>query len=207
MLMTDGLMRGLPGQTESQCLGELWLAMTENLATGSINPFVYRALDAVDGDPKTPQATQRLEHLEMFLLLGDPAVRLPPAPQAIDVTVEGGVSPGSELTIRGRVPSDLVGAVARVTIERTVRSRAVDIEPLPPEDHVQERGTAMEANHDRSNRFVLNRASLTVDQREFETRLELPTRLSWSEVIVRIYAATPAIEGMAVLTLQVVKEE
>ena len=37
-------------------------------------------LDAVDGDSAIPQATQRLEHLEMFTLLGDPALKLAATP-------------------------------------------------------------------------------------------------------------------------------
>ena len=34
----------------------------------------------MDGDGNIPQATQRLEHLEMFTLLGDPALKLAATP-------------------------------------------------------------------------------------------------------------------------------
>jgi len=103
LLMATGMLEGLRGGPPER-LGELWLAMKKHLAEAPINPLVYGALDAVDGDPQTPQATQRREHLEMFVLLGDPALRLPRVTAELRLRIEGKVAPGAELTVRADVP-------------------------------------------------------------------------------------------------------
>jgi hypothetical protein len=76
-LAADGLFhRAFQGPVPRR-LGACWLAMLEGVAAGKIDFLSYRMLDAVDGDSRIPQAIQREEHLEMFVLLGDPALRLP----------------------------------------------------------------------------------------------------------------------------------
>ena len=95
-------------------LGDCWLAVQRGIATGKIDWLNYRMLDAVDGDPRTPQATQRREHLEMFVLLGDPALRLPDVDGGLTLYVTEAVTPGKALTARGRLPEHLFGAEVRV---------------------------------------------------------------------------------------------
>ena len=60
---------------------------------------MYRALDKVDGSPETPQAVQRREHQQMFVLLGDPAFRLPAIDHEIELRNHVDLLPG--ITQRG----------------------------------------------------------------------------------------------------------
>ena len=76
-LAADGLLESFGTTAPPERLGDCWLRVKHGVAKGKIDDLSYRLLDAVDGDSTIPQATQRLEHLEMFLLLGDPALRLP----------------------------------------------------------------------------------------------------------------------------------
>jgi hypothetical protein len=103
-LAADGLFeRCFTGRLPER-LGAGWLALEAGLARGKIDALTYRLLDGVDGDPNIPQPAQRQEHLEMFVLLGDPALRLPAVPQDVDVQAVGGVAPGQPLTVRGARP-------------------------------------------------------------------------------------------------------
>ena len=76
-----------PGGALPERLAGSWLAIKQGLARGKIDDLTYRMLDAVDGDAHIPQATQRLEHLEMFVLLGDPALRLPVVSQDVELVL------------------------------------------------------------------------------------------------------------------------
>ncbi len=131
-LAADGLFESTFAHQTPKYLGESWLAIQNGLAHGKIDDFTFRLLDSVDGDKTIPQATQRQEHLEMFVLLGDPALRLPILPADVVMKSEAVVAPGEALTVRGEVPERLSGARVRVTLERTVNSVADDLEPMPP---------------------------------------------------------------------------
>jgi hypothetical protein len=61
----------------------------------------------------------------------------------------------------------------------------------------------MLANHDQANRFVLSTKDLTIAERSFETQLELPEKLLWPRLLVRVYAVHDRQEGMAVTRLSV----
>ncbi len=59
-------------------LADYWLAVQNGIASGEINPFIFYLYDQADGSQgKIPLDLQRLEHLEMWILLGDPATQLP----------------------------------------------------------------------------------------------------------------------------------
>src|SRR6185437_6988937 len=146
-LAADGLFASTFANRPPDRLGETWLAIKNGVASGKIDDFTYRLLDAVDGDKTIAQTTQRQEHLEMFLLLGDPALRLPVMPEDIELKTASGVIVGEGLTVRGRVPARLAGARVRLTLERTVNSVPEDLEPLPKG---AARDCVMLANHDRA---------------------------------------------------------
>ena len=79
-LAADGLFNSFLAGKPPERLGACWLKIQEGLAKGPIDALTFTLLDAVDGDSSIPQATQRKEHVEMFVLLGDPALRLPVLP-------------------------------------------------------------------------------------------------------------------------------
>jgi hypothetical protein len=206
-LAADGLFESTFAKTPPERLGESWLAIKNGVARGKIDGLTFSLLDAVDGDKTIPQATQRQEHLEMFLLLGDPALRLPRMSADVEISAEGTVSPGKKLTVSGKVPPRLAGSRVRITLERTVNSVPDDLAATPkePPDGAA-RDRVMLANHERANRFVLTSRESTVTDGRFQATLDVPAKLPWPRLILRAYAAGERAEGMAVRILEVKKE-
>ncbi len=208
-LAADGLFESTLAETVPQRLGDTWLAIKNGLVRGKIDDLTFRLLDTVDGDKTIPQATQRQEHLEMFVLLGDPALLLPRMPEDVEVKSKQLVSPGEKLTVSGKVPTRLAGARLRLTLERTVNSVPQDLEALPISSHSMRRNEdiqkceyTMLSNHERANRFVLAASESTVKDGCFQALIDVPARLPWPRLILRVYAANERQEGMAVRTLR-----
>lgn len=181
-------------------LGDCWLATLEGVARGRIDFLSYKMLDAVDGDPRIDQATQRQEHLEMFVLLGDPALRLPRVVDDLDVRAEPTITAGKSLLVEGTLPERLRGAAVRVTLERSPGSVPDDLEPVPVG---LGRDKALLANHKRANQFAVAEATAAVRGDGFTARLEVPAEVPWPRLTLRVYAATRRAEGMHVRRLEV----
>jgi hypothetical protein len=199
-LASSGLFEKALHKAMPERLGEAWLGLKEGVARGKIDPITYRLLDAVDGDSGISQADQRLEHLEMFVLLGDPALKLPQLPGDVSLSVgDATVKPGESLAVKGKAPGRLEGAKVRVTLERSPGSEPADLEPLPKEG--KERLKAMLANHERANKFIVASADAVVRDGKFEVSLEAPKTLPWKRLTLRAYAATEKEDGQGVLAL------
>ncbi len=181
-------------------LGDAWLTLLHGIAAGDVDSLTFALLDRVDGDPAIPQATQRQEHLEMFVLLGDPALRLPGLPTDVAVHVDGPIRSGATLSVEGTLPARLAGAKVVLTLERTPGSVPTDLEALPAEPGAA-RDRVMLANHDRANHFVLAQAETVTGANSFSAKLTVPVDLPWHEVILRAYAATETADGQGVLRL------
>jgi hypothetical protein len=201
-LASEGLVGSLLTAAPPERLGTAWLALLNGLAKGDIDSLSFSLLDSVDGDSRIPQATQRLEHLEMFVLLGDPALRLPDLPADVTLKASGPVRPGTTLAVEGALPPGLAGARVRVTLERTAGSVPVDLEPLPKAAG-RDRDRVMRANHERANRFVLAETDAVAKGNGFATNLEIPAKLAGRYLILRAYAATDRAEGQGVLRLAI----
>ncbi len=201
-LATDGLFEvGFRGPLPER-LGDVWLGVKSGLAKGKMDALTFQLLDAVDGDSTIPQATQRLEHLEMFLLLGDPALKLPVLAEDIQLKVNDTPGAGKTITVHGTAPARLAGARVRLTLERPLTSTAPDLQPLPREVSPEQSGVML-ANHERSNRFVLATQETTVRDGQFEVRVPLPEKVPWSQLILRAYVTSDRREGLGVLTLPI----
>jgi hypothetical protein len=200
-LGADGLFDSLFSGKVPARLGDVWLDVKRSVATRKLDYITYKALDAVDGDANIPLAVQRQEHLEMFVLLGDPALKLPILSD--DVRLEAGpaVAAGKTLEVTGDVPDRLAGAKVVVTLERTPSSEPADLEPLPKEG--SERAKVMLANHEKANAVVLARQETEARGGRFVAKLMLPDKLPWKKVVVRAYAATDRAESQGVLALPV----
>lgn len=203
-LAADGLFESTFAGTPPERLGDSWLAIKIGVARGKIDAVTFRLLDAVDGDKTIPQATQRQEHLEMFLLLGDPALRLPRMPTDLEMTTSATLSAGAKLTVSGKVPPRLAEARVRLTLERTVNSVPDDLAALPKAP-AEARARVVLANHERANGFVLTTQESMVKDGCFQATLEVPAKLPWPRLILRAYAANNKQEGMAVRILNVRK--
>ena len=182
-LAADGLFESTFTGQPPERLGAAWLAVKKGLAEGKMDDTTFALLDAMDGDAKIPQATQRQEHLEMFMLLGDPALKLPVIPADVVLNVTGDVAPGGTLTVVGKAPKRLEGATVRVTLERPVSSTPPGVETLPTDQPA--RAKVMLANHERANHFALQSVETTVRDGRFEAKLELPKPLPYAHLILR----------------------
>ena len=125
LLAGDGLVDRLARIPSPSRLGDYWTAVQAGLAHGPIDAMTFTLLDNADGSGgKVPLAAQRLELLEMWTLLGDPAMRLPVVPVDVALDVPGPVRAGQSLAVKGVVPARLAGAALRITLERPFSSRA-----------------------------------------------------------------------------------
>jgi hypothetical protein len=203
-LAADGLFRAAFQGQMPQRLGTLWLAQMEGVARGRIDFFSYRMLDMVDGDPNTPQATQRQEHLEMFVLLGDPALRLPGLAGGIALETPRVVRSGETLTVRGTLPARLGSARVVVSLERSLAAAPPGLCAVPREPG-EARDRVLLANHERANRFVLASKEVTASRERFEAALDVPADLPATRVVLRVRAFTKSDEALAVQQIEVTR--
>lgn len=78
LLALDGLLSKTESAATSKTLGEYWLAIQHGVTRGEIKPGEFLLHDMADGSQGTVSLEkQRLEHAEMWTLLGDPAMRIP----------------------------------------------------------------------------------------------------------------------------------
>jgi Peptidase family C25 len=201
-LAADGLFESTFAGKSPERLGATWLAIKTGVAKGKIDDLAFTLLDAVDGDGDIPQATQRLEHLEMFTLLGDPALKLAAMPADLHLKTIGEAAPGAHILIQGTAPVRLNGGRVEVVLERPVGSAPDTLEPLP-KDAGPARDEAMMRKHEQANRFVLCVGRTTVEDGRFLAVLEVPAKLPWPRLIVRAYASTDTDEALGALSLDV----
>jgi hypothetical protein len=199
-LATEGLIESAFSGKSPERLGASWLAIKAGLAKGKIDDLTFQLLDAVDGDGNIPLATQRLEHLEMFTLLGDPALKVAATPNDLVLKTDDSALPDATLTIHGAAPPRLNGGQVHVVIERPVSSSPNDLVPLPKELG-RKRDKIIMQNHNRANRFVLDEATTTINDGRFEVKLRLPKKMSWQRLNIRAYAATRTEEALGTLRL------
>ncbi len=190
LLAGDGLLGCLARTPFPPRLADYWLGVQAGLARGPIDALTFRLMDYGDGTAgKVPLARQRLEDLEMWMLLGDPALRLPVVPVDVSLDITGPVHAGQGLTVNGTVPARLAGAALRVTLERPLSSRPANLEPLPPDSPANRaaRERIAAENRGRANQFVVASATAVADAQRFQCVLAMP-KLSWPEVVVRAVA-------------------
>jgi hypothetical protein len=163
----------------------------------------FALLDMADGTGgKVPLATQRLEHLEMWMLLGDPALRMPIVPMDILLQAPEPAA-GRILKVAGVLPDRLRDATVRITLERPLDSAPTGLEQLPPQspENRQARIRAIAINYERANSFTIAAAEAKSRGRNFATALEVPADLPWSNLILRASATRSNETGLGVLTL------
>ncbi len=205
LLAGDGLVDRLARIPSPSRLGDYWTAVQAGLAHGPIDAMTFTLLDNADGSGgKVPLAAQRLELLEMWTLLGDPAMRLPVVPVDVALDVPGPVRAGQSLAVKGVVPARLAGAALRITLERPFSSRAEQLEPMPedaPGNRAEQDGVAAR-NRARANSFVLASAAAVADGQTFRCSLTAP-ELPWPQVVVRAVAerGEEMAQGVAVLAV------
>ena len=130
-LAMDGLLRAAPSHLFHAARGLLAVGPA-GLAKGEIEEMMFKLFDQFDGSQgKVSLAVQRREHLEMWMLLGDPALHLPLTPVDIAMEVPATIGPGGSITVKGSVPGRLAGAVVRVTWSGRINSLPAGLENCP----------------------------------------------------------------------------
>ena len=205
-LAVEGLLSCLTKPPFPARLAAYWLAIQAGLAHGAMDPTTFALLDMADGTGgKVPLAAQRLEHLEMWMLLGDPAMRLPTVPVDIALKTAEPVTAGKSLTVSGVLPVRLKGVTVHVTLERPLDSAPVDLETLPPDTpgNQQARQRVFMANHDRANSFVLASADVKAFGTEFTCSFAVPGNLPWKRLNCRASAMQSGQPALGVITVPV----
>jgi hypothetical protein len=206
LLASDRFTQSFCAERPPERLGDAWLKLREGLARDQIPSVTYWLLDQADGDLSIPQATQRLEHQEMFVLLGDPALRLPTLPVDIKLTVDGKVAPGETIAVTGEAPARLASSKITLTLERHFTSEPADLRLLPDQPP-EERAKVMLANHEAANRFILSRRELMTTDGRFEARFDLPRQVPWPQLLLRAYAVQEGRDGTGTLLLTLPKND
>lgn len=158
-------------------LGEWFLnAKCNSLARPRIDEQ-SRMLDAMAKtlNPKQNDlAEERREHALLFNLLGDPLLRLP-QPGRVEVSINGRVEPGAELSISGTSPID-----GPAEIELVVRRDRLTFQPPPRREYVPT--AAMQSQfqdvYRRANNPQLASLRTEVRDRSFAARLTIPAEAS-----------------------------
>jgi hypothetical protein len=207
MLAVDGLLRCCPESPFPARLADYWLAVQDGIVEGKIDATTFAFLDTGDGTAgKVPLAVQRPEHVEMWTLLGDPALRLPLLPLTVSLRANGPVSPAARLSIEGDLPETLAGAKVRVSLERAIGTRPADLQALPepsPDGAVERDRIAAENNRKVNNRTIAT-ATATARGKSFTCSLEVPANLAVPMVVVRAFAEAGAEIAEGVIKLPAV---
>lgn len=205
-LAAEGLIERLRKNPFPKRLGEYWLAVQAGLAAGKMDESVFSLYDQADGSGgKIPLATQRLEHLEMWMLLGDPAMKLPLPPADMKIAASNSIEPGGKLRVNGRLPIRLAGAKIHLTLERPLNSSPQDLEALPPNtpQNREERARVALANLERANSLILTTAEATAEADQFTAEVPIPPAIPWKHILVRASALLNNDFAVAVLKVEV----
>lgn len=206
LLAADGLLRCCLHEPFPRRLADYWLAVQTNLAAGEIDALTFGLFDQFDGSAsKVPLSMQRREHLEMWLLLGDPALALPLPSDPISLSPQGLVVPGRTLVISGSLPQQLSGAKVRVSLDRPLGLRPDNWEKLPAStaDNRAERDRIAAANHQRANNSVLASAEVQAEGRRFNCSFDVPREYRGPMLVIRAQAEGAERSSRGAITLPV----
>ncbi len=183
-LAASGLIAKLAETPAPTRLGSLWLGVRNGLAKGHIDFVTFRILDRVDGTSgKVPLDQQRLEHLESWMLLGDPAMPLIPPVIAIGIDAPTEAVAAAPFSITGDLPEQLANTPVHISIER-----------LPTAVRPAAQGFG-KAAAEIPTAIELEIASATVNSEgtRFSASLDLPSPLPPKPWIVRVEINGPSV--------------
>ncbi len=206
LLAADGLLHCCSEAPFPTRLADYWLGVQRGLAEGEMDQFTFNLLDMSDGtQQKVPLSVQRREHLEMWTLLGDPALRLPIVPLSISLRSVSQITPGRLLTLEGRLPEELKGADVRISVERVAGARPASLAPLPAQSPTNsaERERVRVENHRKVNERTLVLKKIKASGTAFSASLEIPEKLDSAVVVVRAYAEQSRASAQGILKLPV----
>ena len=154
-LAFTGLLGDLAGPSLPDRLGECFLHLKSGIAKGPMDFFTFTLFDHGDGSNGTvPLAVQRREHLEMWTLLGDPALHLPSVAPEISLEVPPPRLPVRQSPCAGRYRPDSTRR-ASASASSVLPAASLRICPLFLWNPVNRRDRALLANQVTANDPVL----------------------------------------------------
>jgi Peptidase family C25 len=204
LLALDGLLGCWHDVKPPARLADYWMAVQTGLARGPVDSFTFFALDQVDGSHgKSSLDEQRREHLEMWTLLGDPALRMPAPAAAIQLESSATAAPGKEMSVSGTLPPSFNSRTVRVTLERPLGSAPIGITAVPSDP--QQAQAVIRANHERANNLVLDSQTVEANGGQFTATIKIPAEVPWSKLIVRATAESKEQKALGTLSIPVGK--
>ncbi len=167
-------------------VGEFWQAALGGIESAPISPAEFAMLDMADGSQgKAPLDQQRAEHMEMWMLLGDPAMPLAPLPSALAVDA---VANETGVTVSGTLPgAAAAGASLRITLERHPSAMPADL-PVVPHGGPDRQNAARERRR-LAGEVVFASANATATGAAFSTTITLPDPAPARPWTVRVLGA------------------
>jgi hypothetical protein len=151
--------------------GDIWEATLAGLEIGTAPPE-FPLLDMVDGTQgQVPLDQQRLEHREMWTLLGDPAMSLVIPPTVIELASPVTTKDGAVLKISGQLPPGLPTAKLSITLERHPSSVPSNLPKVPATGKA--RLDAARESRKLSNNVTIASAETTAEGGKFTTAIPL----------------------------------
>jgi hypothetical protein len=197
LLAYEGLL-GRLRNGEPPRLADYWLAVENAILHGPIDPLTFLVLDTADGSHgQISLADQRREHAQMWTLLGDPALRMPPPVLPIELKVTGAAVAGGRLSIAGSLPKECRSTQVRVTLERPLVSQPGGNTTL---DGQATDRVSLLASHRQANTWESASRTVAVHDGRFSAELALLEHVPWPAVIARAVAESP--DGFAQGTLK-----
>jgi len=205
-LASRGLMTCFARTSAPERLGQYWLAAASGLARGDMDAATFSLMDMADGsNGKESLATLRREHLQMWMLLGDPAMLLPMLPGDVTIEAPGIVEAGKTLSLTAILPRRLENAAVSVTLERPANSHPVGLKqfPAPTAKNWREVSQIVVSNNARANDYVIASASVVARGNRVTTAFTLPDNLPWETIVAKVTARRKNETGAGACILKV----
>jgi hypothetical protein len=182
-LALSGMLTRMSADSSPRTLGDFWEGVQHGLREGQIDEADFKMLDMADGSGgKLTLEAQRAEHLESWMLLGDPAMPLLTKALPIELHANASAS-GNEVEIMGELPPSLSNARLRLIIERHPGNIRTDLPEVPPSG--EPRREATRKRRALSNDHALATTELTAEGTAFKATLPLPSSLPAGPLVIR----------------------
>jgi hypothetical protein len=167
-----------------------------------MDPLTFLVLDNADGSRgRISLADQRREHVQMWTLLGDPALRMPPPALPIELNANvPAVTAGGKISITGILPSEFRATSVRMTLERPLASAPA--KGGHGDKEMTDRASKL-SSFRQANTVELDTSNVAARDGKFSALLKAPAQLPWTTVTVRAVAESPDACAQGVLKLPV----
>jgi hypothetical protein len=182
-LALSGMLAGANADPSGKTLGDIWMDVQQGLREGKINEADFKMMDMADGSGgKVSLEVQRSEHLQSWMLLGDPAMPLLADSLPIQLNANTSAS-GKEAEVSGKLPPPIANARLRLTLERHPGNVRTDLPEVPSSGEARREATRK--RRALSNDPVLASIEVTAEGSSFRTTLTLPPSLPPGFLVLR----------------------